>query len=822
MKYIRLIILISIIAINNFFGYSQVTKIMGKVTDSLTKEAIPFVNLVLKGTAIGTTTNFEGEFTLETKVKSDTLVFSCIGYKVKKIPIIKNHFQKINIQLEPTVTKLTEVVVRYSGNPADKILKKIIEKKDNNNSFDYDYIEYEVYNKIQFDVNNIDEKFKKSRAFKKFNFIFNYVDTSTVNGKVYLPVFLSETISKVYSRKSPNAKKEYIRGIKLSGIENESISQFMNDLYLNINVYNNYIPLFDKNFVSPIASFGGAFYHYYLVDSTFIDSKWCYNIAFKPRRTQDLTFSGNFWVADTSWAIKIIKMDVAKEANLNFINGIAVEQSFNTTDSNKWVITNDKVVVDFNAFDNAKSTTGFYGRKSTSYQSHIINKPNLDKVYDNPLDVITEDSAFLKSEVFWQASRHDSLSRDEKTIYYMIDTLKSLPIIKTYIDIAKTLILGYKIYKNIEIGPYMSFLSFNQTEGTRIRIGGRTSNDFSTKILLNAHVAYGIKDTKLKYGASYIYLFSKTPRIGIGGGIMHDLEQLGQSDNAFREDFLLASVFRRSDANKLTMVDQYDSFYEQEWLTGFSTRLTFMFRDLYPLDNSKFLLYENQEQREVKNLTTSEIQLKLRYAHKERYLVNVFERTNLGTLYPVFTLQYSYGVPSLFGSNFEYHKLNVSIDHWFKIGTFGWSEYLLYGGKVFSKLPYPLLKLHEGNETWFFDPMAFNTMKYYEFVSDQYLSLSYSHHFDGLFFNKIPLFRKLKWREVGYFKGLIGSLETRNKNYSKFPLGLSELSSPYYEAGFGIENIFKFIRIDAVWRLSHLNKSSSSNYGIYGSFMFSF
>lgn len=804
------------------FSTAQTTKIMGKVIDKVTKEPIPFANLILKGTSLGATTSFEGEYTIEVKSKADSLIISCIGYKPQRVKIIKDHFQKLNIELEPASTKLAEFVIKYSGNPADRILDSIIKFKERNNSFDYDFIEYEAYNKVEFDINNIDEEFKKRKTFKKFDFIFNYLDTSTVNGKVYLPFFLSETLSKIYMRKSPKSTKEHIQGIKVSGIENQSVGQFMGDLFLNINIYNNYIPLFDKNFVSPVADFGGTFYKYYLVDSTVMDSKWCYNIAFKPRRAQELTFSGNFWVTDTSWAIKNIKMNVAKDANLNFINGIMVEQSFNTTDSNQWVITNDNVVVDFNAFDNAEKTTGFYGRKTTSYKDHRLHQSKSEAFYSTPLDVITVDSAFIRSEDYWQASRHDTLTKDEKTIYYMIDTLKSLPIIKTYIEIVQTVVLGYKVYKNVEIGPYMSFLSFNQTEGTRLRFGGRTSNAFSTNLMLNAHVAYGTRDTRMKYGASYIYLFSKNPRISIGGGLKHDLEQLGQSDNAFREDFLLASLFRRSDANKLSMVDQYDMYYEREWLTGLSTKFTALFRDIYPLDNSRFILNNPTYQQEVKNITTSELIFKLRYAHKERFLMGEFERTSLGTKYPILTIQYSYGVPDFFGSNFEFHNLKVSVDHWFNVGTFGWSKYYLEGGKVFSKLPYPLLKLHEGNETWFFDPMAFNTMNYYEFVSDQYVSLTYTHHFEGLFLNKIPLLRKLKWREVGYFKALAGTLEARNKNYSVFPTGLSEMTKPFYEAGFGIENILKFIRIDALWRLSYRDKASANNFGILGSFQFSF
>ncbi len=648
------------------------------------------------------------------------------------------------------------------------------------------------------------------------------MDTSTVNGKVYLPFFLSESISEVYLRKNPKKSIEIIQGVKVSGLENQSISQFMGDLYLNVNIYDNYIPLFDKNFVSPIADFGSSFYRYYLVDSAFVNENWSYNIAFKPKRIQELTFSGNFWVADTSWAIQNIKMNVAKNANVNFINGIEVEQSFKKLENAHWVLHKDNVVVDFNAFENAKTTTGFYGHKTTSYKNHLINNPKPDAFYNSDFNVITSDNALYRDENFWETSRHDSLTKDEKTIYYMIDTLASLPIVKSYIDIAETVINGYKIWKKVEIGPYTSFLSFNQIEGTRIRFGGRTSNEFSKKLQLNAHLAYGTNDTRLKYGASFLYLLEKNPRQFFGGSAKQDMEQMGQSDNAFREDFLLASLFRRSDVNKLSLVNQYELYYEKEWLQGFSSRITYLYRDVFPLSNNSFLINKNASFYEISNISTSEAIVRFRYAFKERFISGEFLRASLGTKYPILTFQYNYGLPKFLGGDYEFHKVKFSVEHWFNVGVLGWSKYIIETGKIFNTLPYPLLKLHEGNETWFLDPAAFNTMNYYEFISDQYISLSYTHHFDGLFLNKIPLLRKLKWREVGYFKGLMGSLEHKNKNYSAFPVGLSYLNDPFYEAGLGVENIFKFLRVDGLWRLSHRNSNNLNNFSVFVSFQFLF
>ncbi len=811
-----------------FFGlflqnaHAQITKITGRIIDANTKKPLPFVNIAFQYSSVGTVTDFDGNFAIETKTRSDSILVSFVGYIPQTIRFEKNKYQKVDIALVPSQISLTEVIIRYNGNPADEILNNILKNKEKNNITNFDFAQYECYNKIQFDINNITEDFKNRRAFRKFSFVFNYIDTSTVNNKTYLPIFLSESISNVYTRSKPKTKKEYIQAIKVSGVDNESIGQFMGDLYQNINVYENNITLFEANFASPLSNFGSVYYRYYLIDSTYKDDTWCYNIAFKPKRSGDLTFTGNFWVADSCWAIKEIKLNMSKEANINYIDGMVIEHSFEKTKQGYWVLNKEQTTIDFNVFEDAKKTVGFYGKKTTSYRNHIIGIEQNTSIYRTPTDVIVNDEAYKRSDTYWDISRHEELNHDERTIYYMIDTLTSLPIYTTYLDIIQTFIQGYKIYKNVEFGPYMSFISFNQVEGTRLRFGGRTSNAFSTKFMINAHVAYGFRDEAIKYGTGFIYMFNKNPRRAIGASMKHDMEQIGQSQNAFREDFLLAALFQRSPSNKLSMVDEYKMYYEHEWFNGFQTTTGFTHRDVFPVEDTRFYVTTNNQTREKRYITTSEFNINFRFAYKEKFLMGEFERTSAGTIYPVFELLYTMGVPNFLGGDYSFHKLMFGVKQWFNVGLLGWSDYKFEAGKIFGKLPYPLLKLHEGNETYFMDEYSFNTMNYYEFVSDQYASLTWTQHFNGLLFNRIPLFKKLKWREVAYFKGLVGSLEDRNQDYSQFPAGLNELSKPYFETGCGIENIFKIIRIDALWRLSHLDKPNISKFGIYGSFVFQF
>ena len=394
-------------------------------------------------------------------------------------------------------------------------------------------------------------------------------------------------------------------------------------------------------------------------------------------------------------------------------------------------------------------------KKTTTYRKYIINQPKEEKFYSSPTDIIVADSASDKSKDYWVTARHDSLNKDEKNIYKMIDSVQSVPLFHTYVDIVQTLVLGYKVWGPVEIGPYSSLYSFNDMEGNRFRIGGRTSNAFSTKTQLTAHLAYGTKDKKFKYALGYEHNIKKNPRRAFGVFYKWDAEQLGQSENAFREDFLLGSLLRRNPANKLSMVQEYKGFYEHEWFNGFSNSITFRHRTLNPMQNTAFIINPSSSEPEIKKtIISSEIIFNTRFAYNEKFIMGEFVRVSAGTTYPVINFQYTIGVNGLFGSDYEYQKISLNIKHWYNLGTFGWSKYILEAGKTWGTLPYPLLKLHEGNETFTFDEYAFNMMNYFEFVSDKYFSFYYTHHFDGLFFNKVPLLRRLKTKRSGSNKRL--------------------------------------------------------------------
>jgi len=818
-RFQKIFFLVSLLIFNVGIIFSQTTKIRGKIIDASTNEPLPFVNISFKGTQIGTITDFNGDYFLETRTPSDSLIFSYLGFKPKTFGVQKMRYQELNVKMESDNINLGEVIVLPGENPAHILLDKIITNKEINDPDRLTSYQYEVYSKIEIDVNNLDEEYKNQRVFKNFQFIFDYVDTSAITGKSYLPVFISETLSDYYFNRNPRGEKEEIKASKISGLTNESVSQLTGNLYQNINIYNNYINIFEKGFISPVANFGKAYYKYYLVDSMYLDNQWCYQISFKPKRKQEPTFTGDFWVHDTTFAIKKVQVRIAKDANINLVNDLVASYEYERVNNLVWFMKKENIFVDFNLSD---KQVGFFGKKTTSYKNIVIEPKLKDDIFKLSQNIILDDSIYHKSDEFWRVARHEEISKKEEAIYTMVDSIREVPVFKTFTDLIMMFYTGYKVFGNFEFGPYYTMYSFNDLEGNRFRLGGRTSNAFSTKIMFDGFLAYGTKDQKFKYGGGFVYLFSVLPKNGFGASYKYDVEQLGQSQNAFMEDNILSSVLRRNPNNKLSMVSQIDCHYEKEWFQGFSNKISFSHRTLTPTRFISFDKIVSNETVSIENLTTSELTLSTHFAYKEKILTGKFERTSLGTKYPVLNLHLTAGIKDFFGSDYHYEKINFNIRHWFNVNPFGYFKYLVDVGKIFGNIPYPLLQLHEGNETYAFDEYSFNMMNYYEFVSDQYISLDMEHHFEGFFLNHFPLLRKLKWREVVSTKILYGTLRDENRNILIFPEPLDGLSKPYMEAGVGIENILKLIRIDALWRLSYLDNPDIPKFGIRAGLQFTF
>lgn len=809
--------LLSFIVILLFpFSYKAQYVIRGKIFAADNKEVLPFVPVLIKGTTIGAQTDFDGNFIIKTNKLGDSLIATYVGYKRLARPINKNlTTQELNFPLDNEGgIALEEITVKAGENPAHRIIRNCVKNKDNNNKANLKAYEYEAYNKLEFDLNRIPKEMRNKKIFKPIAFVFENVDSSFSAEKPSLPFFIIENLSQFYYKSNPKRKKEIVLASKITGLENSSVSQVLGDMYQNINIYDNNILVFNKQLPSPISDNGLFYYKYLLQDSAFEDNHYIYHLSFKPKRTQELSFTGNIWIADTTWGVKRLEMSLPKDANINFINTVNVVEEFVYADS-AWTLSKDRLVIDFAP---TKKAIGFYGRKTTSYKKIKLNQPREDAFYEFADKIIVNEDATKKTDEFWMSNRHDSLTLRELKIFKMIDTIQSLPVYKTWVDVFYVLVAGYKKFNNFEIGPYSNLVSYNRIEGTRLRFGGRTSDEFSEWYELSGYVAYGLLDEKWKYALGFRSFLSKKPnRQIVGMNYRSDNEILGQSTNGFSQDNVLASFFRSSPLTNLTRVNSVSSYYEREWFPGLITKTSIIGRSFTALGTNKYLYTKSDggigEQESIYN---TEVRLNVRFAWKEKYVGEGFKRLSIGTRNPILQLNYSKSLQNAFKGEYDYHKLVINVTDRIRITPIlGYTDYTIEGGKIWGTVPYPIMELHGGNQTYIYDYMSFNMMKYYEFVSDQFISAAIFHHFEGLFLNKVPLLRKLKWREVITAKAVWGSVNDKNRKTLLFPSSLSSLDKgPYVEASAGIENIFKIFRIDAFWRLNYQLPQAIDNFGL--------
>ncbi len=815
-------LLFSLFIIN---GFSQKTIIQGRVIDGETQEALPFVNVAFKNSKIGMSTDLDGYFKIETYYPSDTLIATFIGYLTQKHGVKKDITQTINFNLKSGQITLGMIEVRPDKkevNPALIILDRVIENKKINNKTKLNAYKYEVYNKVEFDLNNIDKRFMDRKVWKPFSFIFDNIDST--DEKPFLPVFMTESMSDYYYTRIPKRNKEIIKAVKVSGIENESIQQFLGDMYQNINVYNNYIKIFNKSFISPVANMAKASYRYYLLDSAIVDDHWCYELKFIPRRSNELNFTGEMWIADTSYAVKKIELSASESANINFVKELVIEQEYSEVENEVWMLTHDYLLLDINL---AETTMGIFGKKTSTYRDFIINKPESAEFFQEGTNVVVKDSADSYDKDYWEENRHIKLGETETQVYQMVDTLSTIPAFKTYIDVIKIITTGYKEFKKFELGPYFNIYSFNPIEGHRFKMGIRTLKGFNEKLRLRGFLAYGTRDNKLKYGAGVDFFINRKAWSQIHVDYKFDIEQLGTSNSAISQQNLLTSLFRSRPLNQLNAVEEYSVGWEHWWREGFSNKITLRHRSLSSVsDGLKFEeLNEKNETLEQDYLKFSEIEVAFRIGFREKYLLGAFDRHSLSSQYPVFGVSGTFGLKGVLGSEYDYQKVFVFMTDKIFLSPFGYSDLIIGAGKIWGAVPFPVLELHNGNETFFFDNYTFNLMNYLEYASDEWVEVALTHHFNGIFLNRVPLLKKLQWREVLSVRGVAGRLSQLNKDQIIFPTSMIGLPKPYVEMSAGVENIFKIIRVDAMWRLTNLsknNKSPARNFGLAVSLNFSF
>lgn len=793
----------------SFLVVAQSTKVRGKITDAKTGEVLPLANVFFKGTTIGVTSDFDGLYTLETREKVTELQVSLLGYATQIVPVKEGIFNTLDFQLEPVTMNLDEVRVTPGENPAHALLKNVSKNKKRNNPDELALYNCATYTKMELDLTNIKPHFKNKKLQKNFGFIFNHMDTSVITGKAYLPVMISEARADYYHRKNPRFSREIVKASRISGIEEDySLAQFTGHLHVNVNFYDNYIDIFEVKFASPLSDHGLLYYKYFLVDSTRVNGRKTYKVRFHPKGTSTPVLDGEVNIDSATYALESAHVKMIKGLNVNWIRHLVMETQHVLIGDSVWFPKQDKLFADFTLImSDSSKVASFLGHREVNYSQVCLNCPIPESVQKLDNNVIITRDVLKNDETYWDTVRPYALSVREKEIYGMVDSIKNVPLYQNIYTIVTTILGGYYDTKYIGIGPYYKLFSFNKLEGARFQVGLRTTDDFSRKIRLSAYGAYGTKDHRFKGGGGLEYMFNELPTSKLTMSYKHDVVQLGAGVNAFTEGNFFSSLFSRGNNDRLSMVNQGDLSFEKEWRQGITQTYAVQVRDIF---SSRYVPFVRPDGQLMNSIQSMSLRLNTRLSWDEIVVRKTFDKFSLGSDFPIVGIDLSMGIKGMFKNDYEYYRLEGSVKYDVGIPPIGTSSMVVSGGKIFGKVPYPLLKLHEGNATYFYDPYAFSCMNYYEFASDLWASFMYEHHFKGFFLGKIPLMKRLKWREVFIFKGLIGTLEKKNNGSLPdtqavllFPDGMSSVSKPYFETGIGIENIFRILRIDAIWRLTH-------------------
>jgi len=802
---------------------AQITRVRGTISDKRTTEPLAFVNLMFKGTTIGTHSDINGNFDLSAHKSIDTLLVSYLGYKPQKIKIQPNKVNDLKIQLESAETMLNVVEIKPGENPAHRIMREVVRNKEKNNPAYVDAYQYRVYNKIQFDMNNYGDKLVKRKVLKPVDFVFNYADT-TEEGKIFLPIAITENTSDVYYTRSPQRKQEVILGTQISGLKNASVSQFLGDMYQTINIYDNFLLIFNRSFVSPVTDNFLRYYKYYLIDSVYIDQHRCYKLLFLPKRKQDLTFTGDLYIDDQTWGVRKVNIRFNEQANVNYIKSFHVAQEYQHVDHKIWMLKKEESMGDFAPFEKGDGV-GFFGRKTTVYDRFKINPDLPDSLFRAGDNITISKGAEERNAAAWDSLRLDTLSRKEQGIYAMVDSVVDMPLLVNTRYFVQMLATGYLRWDEFQLGQYYTFCSWNSIEGIRFKFGGITDNSFSNRLELRGWLAYGLKDERFKVKAGFRWFVNadKKHRNLWSVNYKSDLEQLSLSANSLQLDNIMTSLFRRTALQYVTNVEELKTTYEYEHFPGFLHRFSVLNRRLTPLGDFAFVRGANDVEVPIQNTTTTEFSIHTRFAWKEKYISGEFDRISAGSKAPVLQLDLTAGVPNIMGSEFSYYKVRFRIGDRIRLNPFGYTDYQLDLSQTWGKAPFPFLDVHQGSQTYALDQLAFNMMNIFEFASDRYASLFIDHHFEGYFLNKIPLLRKLKWREVLTLKSVIGGMRESNLALMNYPGGLDpRIHRPYLESGVAVENILKVIRVDALWRMTHLDRPLAKPFGLRMSLVFRF
>ncbi|NQW27558.1 MAG: carboxypeptidase-like regulatory domain-containing protein [Flammeovirgaceae bacterium] len=794
--------------------------IEGKVTDIETGDPIPFAAVQIKGTMSGNSTNFEGYYHIQSAEITDSIEVSYLGYIGSVKALGQEGTQLINFQLKPSDFELEGFVFNAGENPAFEIIRKTVAQKSEFDKRMLMAYETKNYTKIELDIDQISDGFSDRKSVQKIMTVLDSIKQLTDDeGYKIIPVFFSETVSKFYYRNKPVLVKEIVQKSVVKGVgitDGTTTAQITGSAFQEYNFYENWLTILEKEFVSPIANGWKAFYDYDLLDSVLVGVDSCYLLKVYPLRSQDLAFSGTIWINKKTYALKQVDLIIPKDANLNFVERIKIQQELTPTDAGPLLPSKTRVQIKIGQI--IPKSTGFLAKFYTSADSIIVSLPKEPSFFNQ---AVTLDPNFdAAEESYWIENRQEPLSDEDLAVLQLVDTLRKIPIIRFYSETLKFVANGFLPIGQIDIGSWTGFFNYNNIEGTRYGMGARTNLKFSNKWVFQGYLAYGTRDQKIKYLGAAKLILDRQRWMTLALKAQREIDQVGlEMENLQGNSVFLAST-RFGTLRNPYLSTIYQVKIEREFFKGLLLTSSLQYDHFDPLFDFYYL---EKDQNEYKSeFQTTEATVGIRYGKDEMIIVNDNDRISFGpSRWPIVEINYTKGIAGL--GDFGFDKINFYLYQKLNLSFLGVSRYEIDAGKVFGEVPYPILKNHLGNEKNFYTTVAFNTMNFNEFVSDQYLSLKYRHFFEGFLLNSIPLIRKLKWRAVANANILYGNVSDKNiensplldpKGNSLNRFGRLEPNKPYVEVGYGIENIIKFFRIDFFHRITYLDNDGIKPFAV--------
>ena len=830
-------------------GLAQNRTVSGIVQDSLTHAPLSHVSVTADNMPGGLLTHADGSFKIGILNHTKKLLFTATGYRPFTLtlptpPDTSGH--PLRVLLSKSYTELKGVVVtgkrgkyRNKNNPAVELIRKVIENKPANGPGYAPYSSFEQYEKIRLLFDQLPHVVVDNKVLKKFHFLFENADTVLVPGKKLVPVYLEEVVSANYYRKHPEKKKKVVLARKSVDfgeyVDMRGVSAMLNRLYEDINLYDNSIDVFTMQFVSPIADLAPSFYMYFIRDTVVEDGVKLVQLYFTPRNPEDLLFRGNLWVTlDGHYAIRRVELEVSKHINMNWVRDFRVRQDFEQGPGEHYHLANSDMVGFFSPLPKSR---GVFGERTVSI-SHVTDSLMSDTLFSGlPVDTALQASRLPAG--FWEEGRPVALSVSEAKTYANTDSLLKMPAYHRMMDFATVFSAGFKSAGKFDIGPIGNFYSFNPVEGQKLRFGGRSNSKLSHRYYTEDYIGYGLKDTRVKYFLSGTYSINNRniysyPFHYIQGSFLHDGRRPGQ-ETVFSQGNSALSSFNRGNNTGLLYNDILRLSYIHEFGNHLSYILGMKYWDQHPAGSLYYIFAPVPGQPDtVDQITSTELSATLRWAPHEQFFEGKGGRSNIINKYPIISFQYSKGIKGFFGGEYNYNNFHLKVYKRCYLSPLGFSDITLDAGWLAGNLPFPLLIIHPANQSYYYVENAYNLMNVEEFVSDHYAGVNIDHFFNGFFFNKIPLVKQLRLREVIAAKLLYGGLRDENNPalnpaQMKFPLNAKGMdatyslgSKPYVEASVGVYNIFSIFRLDLVKRFTYLDHPDISKLGLRVSSNFNF